>query len=403
MPNQLELKILKQNRILLLLNSINDIILATHDIDDLLEKVLRCIVDDGSYKLVWICFKPDINSKNQKVEVYKSYGVTDYLKEIHIDLSDEKMSVGPTATVLTKGVIAITNNMTTSENFKPWLEKASKYGLSASAVFPLKFIDKDASINIYSSKIDSFDKDEVELLERIVNNIGNAINSINTENEKKKSSLLLQEKIKELKISEANLQTIFNHTKIRYALLDSDFNLLMFNKSFKRDFQMLNNTAINIGDNFLTKLNDNRQTEILEKINQVRAKTINQFEFELKYTLDSNDYFVSAIYLPVYINNEINSYLIISEDITDRKKYEIERQRMIDDLILRNTKLEQFAFMVSHELRAPVANILGLNSLIIEDAGSKDRYIELLNQSVIKLDKVILELNNVLQKTKVSN
>ena len=72
---------------------------------------------------------------------------------------------------------------------------------------------------------------------------------------------------------------------------------------------------------------------------------------------------------------------------------------MIDDLIVRNKKLEEFAFIVSHVLRAPVANIIGLNSLIIEDPDSKDQYLELLNQSVHKLDKVIRELNDVLQKT----
>ena len=394
-----ELKIKKQNRILLLLNSINDKILTIHDIDELLDSIIRSIVENGSYQLVWMCIKPDVDSTDQRIKVYKAYGVTDYLKEIYIDLSDETMSNGPTATALNKGIVAITNNMTEAENFKPWLYKARQYGLSSSAVLPMQFLDKRATINIYSSEIDSFDEDEVKLLERIVSNISNAINALHTENEKKKASKLLEEKINELNVSQANLQTIFNHTKIRYALIDSEFNLVMYNNSFKSDFQKLNNKDVKIGDNFLEKLPLGRQAEILQKINQVKENKINKFEFELKYEFDSVQYYVSAIYLPVYVNNEINAFLIISEDITERKKYELERQVMIDDLILRNKKLEEFAFIVSHVLRAPVANILGLNSLIIEDPDSKDKYLELLNQSVQKLDSVIRELNDVLQKS----
>ncbi len=394
-----ELKIKKQNRILLLLNSINDQILSTHDVDELLDNIIKSIVENGSYKLVWICKKPEKENPDQRVEVYKAYGVTDYLKEIFIDLNDEKMSQGPTATALLKGKISIVNNMTLAENFKPWLYKARQYGLKSSAVFPMTFIDKAASINIYSSELDSFDEEEMELLSRIVNNITNAIHAIDTENEKRKASKLLEDKIKELKVSEANLQTIFNHTKIRYGLIDNEFNILMFNNSFQSDFQKLYNTTLNIGDNYIEKLSVARQAVVLDKINRVRNKEIDKFEFELKYNYNSQEFYVYAIYLPVYINKEINAFLIISEEITERKKYEIERQEMIDDLIIRNNKLEEFAFIVSHVLRAPVANIMGLNQLIKEDPDSKEMYLSLLNDSVLKLDKVIRELNEVLQNT----
>jgi signal transduction histidine kinase len=142
--------------------------------------------------------------------------------------------------------------------------------------------------------------------------------------------------------------------------------------------------------------------DIIQK-KTIVSKKINQFEFELNYKHKSTEYYVSAIYLPVYVNNEINSFLIISEDITERKKHVLERQTMFDDLLIRNDKLKSFAFIVSHVLRAPVANILGLNALFTEDPESKDKYIELLNQSTQKLDKVIRELNEVLQDKNKKN
>jgi len=45
------------------------------------------------------------------------------------------------------------------------------------------------------------------------------------------------------------------------------------------------------------------------------------------------------------------------------KLAEIERIKMVNELILRNKDLEQFAYIISHNLRAPVANIIGASSI----------------------------------------
>ncbi|MFT7189283.1 MAG: signal transduction histidine kinase, partial [Sediminicola sp.] len=47
------------------------------------------------------------------------------------------------------------------------------------------------------------------------------------------------------------------------------------------------------------------------------------------------------------------------QDITERKNTETERTKMISDIFQRNSNLEQFSYIVSHNLRAPTANIIG--------------------------------------------
>lgn len=395
-----ENKIKKQNRILKLLNAVNDKILEFTDNELLLEKITKCIVEEGSYKLVWIGLMPDPTDDDQIVKPYTSFGAVDYLKDISINLNDDKMKQGPTASTLFKGCVSVTNNMTKSENFKPWLEKASKHGLRSSAVFPLKLVDRAAAINIYSNEIDAFNDEEIELLERIIRNINNALHTNHLEAEKAIADQLLQEKIKELEYSEANLQTVFNHTKIRYSLLDRNFKVLMFNNGFKRDFEALNGQKIEIGDCLLDLLEKGRRDELLEMVEHLGNKTLPYAEYELDYKYNSKDVFTNITYFPVFINNTLSSFLIVSEDITQRKKYEQERQQMIDDLIIRNIKLEKFAFVVSHVLRAPVANIMGLNTLIKEDKNNTQKYLDLIDESVLKLDQVVRELNESLQKTK---
>lgn len=88
-------------------------------------------------------------------------------------------------------------------------------------------------------------------------------------------------------------------------------------------------------------------------------------------------------------------------DISEKKAAEMERAKMVSDMVRRNTELETFAFIVSHNLRAPVANIIGACNLIKSDEldiADKDTLNEGINRSAIKIDEVIQDLNNILQQ-----
>jgi signal transduction histidine kinase len=65
----------------------------------------------------------------------------------------------------------------------------------------------------------------------------------------------------------------------------------------------------------------------------------------------------------------------------------------------RNQQLEQFAYIISHNLRGPVASIIGLIRLFDRSRigdGENLRYLDLLQQSSTKLDAVISDLGQVL-------
>ncbi len=97
----------------------------------------------------------------------------------------------------------------------------------------------------------------------------------------------------------------------------------------------------------------------------------------------------------------------VLQDITDRKLAEIERIKMVNDLVLRNTELEQFGYIISHNLRSPVANIIGAVSVLNDpDLNTEDKEVlsKGISDSVKKLDNVVQDLNNILQvKGEISN
>jgi light-regulated signal transduction histidine kinase (bacteriophytochrome) len=93
-------------------------------------------------------------------------------------------------------------------------------------------------------------------------------------------------------------------------------------------------------------------------------------------------------------------FIVAFKDITERKISELERERMTNDLVQRNRDLEQFTYIVSHNLRAPVANIMGLSNMLNNFDFNLEENQEVksaLATSISVLDGMILDLNQILQ------
>ena len=75
-------------------------------------------------------------------------------------------------------------------------------------------------------------------------------------------------------------------------------------------------------------------------------------------------------------------------------------QAYTKELVISNTELEQFSYIISHNLRAPVANIMGLAEQLKDDSHSmevKDILNEALSDSIKILDTVTIDLNTILK------
>lgn len=74
-------------------------------------------------------------------------------------------------------------------------------------------------------------------------------------------------------------------------------------------------------------------------------------------------------------------------------------EEVVSNLLRRNRDLEQFANIVAHNIRSPLANIMGLNRLLGLQITDHDRAVALqgINTSAEKLENIIRDLNDVLQ------
>lgn len=92
-------------------------------------------------------------------------------------------------------------------------------------------------------------------------------------------------------------------------------------------------------------------------------------------------------------------FLVIESDITDRKTYQ-------NELETKNTQLQEYAFVTSHKVRAPLTSILGLINIIekqydVIDGG--EGIVEKLKSASNELDSVVKELNNLVSLRELKN
>lgn len=137
---------------------------------------------------------------------------------------------------------------------------------------------------------------------------------------------------------------------------------------------------------------------IFQKLMQ--KELVDNFESK-RVTKDGKTIDISLTATPIL--DELGNVIAISKiirDISSQKLVEQEKKKIMNDLIQRNRDLEQFTNIVSHNLRAPVANIIGLNNYMIKKELPPEKKREMdvaLNKSVSALDNVIRDLNNILQ------
>ncbi|MBL7856357.1 MAG: PAS domain S-box protein [Cyclobacteriaceae bacterium] len=96
--------------------------------------------------------------------------------------------------------------------------------------------------------------------------------------------------------------------------------------------------------------------------------------------------------------DNVEGIIINFKDVTERKKAEIEKTNLISQLTEQNYNLQQFSFIASHNLRGPVASILGLLQILKPVVVTE--YVatihQMIHKSVKNLDSVIRDLNDIL-------
>lgn len=175
--------------------------------------------------------------------------------------------------------------------------------------------------------------------------------------------------------------------------------IIYVNEAFARMTGYSQNEAIGKSPRFLRgpksdKIELKRLKEAMRKYEPCEITTIN-------YKKGGEEFWVNLSVSPVSDEKGIVTHWIsIERDITQRKYYELEREQIMAELSQNNKDLKQFSYVTSHNLRAPIANLLGLSSLIdnykIPNKSLK-QILDGIKQSALMFDETVKDLSHVLE------
>ncbi len=114
----------------------------------------------------------------------------------------------------------------------------------------------------------------------------------------------------------------------------------------------------------------------------------------INYKANGEKYWVNIEFTPLFNSDgKFEGYISIQNNITARKEKE-------EKIRHQNEILKNIAWMGSHELRKPVASILGLIELITEtdDSAEKEESICLMQQCTLQLDQIIRTINQKIEE-----
>lgn len=204
--------------------------------------------------------------------------------------------------------------------------------------------------------------------------------------------------IRHLREPGAGQQIIFEHARTAYVLVDTELQVVTFNHRATSFTKAIFGKELKEDTHTIDYFPEERQQPIKDML--TKAFSGIESGYETEYVNDEGQ----AMWYDVKIyrtsaSEKTAGAIIAVRDITEKKSMELQRESMTAELIQHNRNLEQFAYIVSHNLRAPLANIIGLAEVLslpdLEDAQKRD-FVEAIMLSSRKLDDVVIDLDHIL-------
>jgi len=89
-------------------------------------------------------------------------------------------------------------------------------------------------------------------------------------------------------------------------------------------------------------------------------------------------------------------YAAVQQELAERKRAEVERERLIAELEVKNAELERFTYTVSHDLKSPMITISGFVGFLEQDALAGN--VERVRQDVVHINDAITKMQRLLSE-----
>jgi PAS domain S-box-containing protein len=242
---------------------------------------------------------------------------------------------------------------------------------------------------------------EKELLEKQVAKGTRELNRITEQVKKERSER--KKAVRSLHKSQLHLKTIVDTADVAFVLFDSDSHVLLFNAIASYWSTLSFGVPLMKDIYFPELLHENGKSRFSEMMKSALSGQSLSYETSYQDRGDSPEWYRVSIQPAIDDDGKAVGVICAASNITQDRLAESEHERLSGQLVQRNKDLEKFAFILSHDLRAPLANMLGLAKMLKDTQCPDSEKSELegfLYHSIEKLNDVVHNLNRILELDK---
>ncbi|WP_026464994.1 PAS domain-containing sensor histidine kinase [Adhaeribacter aquaticus] len=197
----------------------------------------------------------------------------------------------------------------------------------------------------------------------------------------------------------AKLSLVASKTNNSVLIVNKDWEIQWVNEGFSRLFgyglpEVLGKRPHDFLSNY--KTDESKYHTLTPKL--MRGEPIS-FEI-LNIKKDGEEIWVNVDVTTIFQEDgTIKNFIIVHTDITALKNSQIELSALAKDLYRKNSDLQQFTYIVSHNLRSPVANVMGIADALNKlekDNELYNSYLSNLSTSIKQLDNVLWDMTTIL-------
>lgn len=222
---QAEAKVIHVNRLYATISQINQTIVRARNRDTLFSEICHVTIEYGRFRMAWIGLTDEITGN--VIPIVFAGEEQGYLASVNITTHNVKRGNGPAGTAIREGRSIISQDTASDPHMAPWREEALEHGYLSSAAVPIKQKNRPTGVFIvYASEPQGFDDDDQILLDEIGLNISYALDTMDTETERKQAEDALQE-------SERSAHATVDALSAHIAILDEAGTILEVNHAWR--------------------------------------------------------------------------------------------------------------------------------------------------------------------------
>lgn len=266
---------------------------------------------------------------------------------------------------------------------------------------PLLVNDKVIGMmSVQSKEVDAYTPQQLRLMETIAAQAAFSIEKARLLDQLKQELYERERAERALDFSEKRFYQAFQTSPVMMTIEGPDNVFVSVNQSFMDEVGYSREEIIGHRASDINLFAQSEDRQIVARL-IAEGKPIKNVE--LHFRKKSGEVGTALLSSDKFEANGMSYELTSALDITDRKQAEMEREKLITELKAKNIELEQFTYVVSHDLRAPIITVKGFLGFLEQDIlnGNIERVRSDVKRISDATDKMNLLLNELLDLSRV--